>query len=220
MLTPSGVGVDDVDRGAGRLEHLGAHRAAGTVRAIEDHAQATGRDRARKAQPMVAIAIEELVRGDRSTEVAVPDPAELLGAPDQLLELVLDGVVELEALLVEDLEAVVVCRVVRGRDHDPGREVTLAGEERQRGGRDDADLVHVGAEARRTGSDRGDEHVAGSPGVLAHHQRAVGTHEPMGRRAAERVGQRRLQVDVRDAADSIGAEEAGHAGGLLRSGGG
>ena len=169
---------------------------------------------------MGAVAIEELVRGDRATEVAVPDPTELLGTPDQLLELVLDRVVELEALLVEHLEAVVVRRVVRCRDHDPRREVTLAGEERQRRGRDDADLVHVGAEARRTGRDRGDEHVAGSPGVLAHDQRTSGTHEPVGRRAAERVGERRFQVDVRDAADSIGTEEAGHAGGLLRSGAG
>jgi hypothetical protein len=169
---------------------------------------------------MVAVAIEELVRGDRATEVAIPDATELLGAPDQLLELVLDRVIELEALLVEDFEAVVVRRVVRGRDHDSRGEVTRAGEERQRRGRDDADLVHVGAEARRTGRDRGDEHVPGSPGVLAHDQRAIGTHEPVGRRAAERVGQRRLQVDVRDAANSIGTEEAGHAGGLLRSGGG
>ena len=142
------------------------------------------------------------MRGDGTTEVAVPDPAELLGAPDQLLELILDRVVKLEALLVEDLEAVVVRRVVRGRDHDPGREVTVASKECERRGRDDADLVHVRAEARRSGSDRRDEHVAGPPGVLADDQRTVRPDEPVGGRAAERVGQCRLQVDVRDAADS------------------
>ena len=52
---------------------------------------------------------------------------QLLGGPDELLELVLDLLVELEAVLVEHLEAVVAGRVVRGRDHDPGRELAGPG---------------------------------------------------------------------------------------------
>jgi hypothetical protein len=65
-----------------------------------------------------------------------------------VLELVLDRIVQLEALLVEHLETVVVGRVVRRGHHDPGRKLALAGEERERGRRHDADLVDVRAEAR------------------------------------------------------------------------
>ena len=45
---------------------------------------------------------------------------ELVRPPDQLLQLVLDGVIELQAVGVEHLEAVVLGRVVRSRHHDPG----------------------------------------------------------------------------------------------------
>src|SRR5699024_3755580 len=40
------------------------------------------------------------------------------------------------------------------------------------------------------------------------------THEPMGRRAAERVRERRLQLDVRDAADPVRSEEPRHQDGV------
>ena len=107
-------------------------------------------------------------------ELVVPTAAELLGSPDERLELVLDRVVELEAVVVEDLEAVVVGRVVRRRDHDPGRELARAGEEGEGRRGHDADLVDVGAQARRAGGDRRHEHVAGAAGVLADDDRAAG----------------------------------------------
>ena len=52
---------------------------------------------AASAEPVVAVAIEELRRDDRPADLGVADAAELLGPPDELLELVLDRVVELEA---------------------------------------------------------------------------------------------------------------------------
>ena len=71
-------------------------------------------------------------------------------------------------------------------------------------------MVDVDAEARRTGRDRGDEHVAGAPGVLADDERAALADELVGRGPAEGVGERRLEIDVGDAADAVGPEEPRH----------
>ena len=71
--------------------------------------------------------------------------------------------------------------------------------------------VDVGAEARRAGRDRGHEHVARAARVLADDERAARAGELVRRRPAEGVGERRLQVDVGDAADPVRAEEARHA---------
>ena len=78
----------------------------------------------------------------------------------------------LRPVLVEDLQAVVVGRVVGRRDHDPGGEVAGPGEEREGRRRDAAGDPDVGAEARRAGRDRRDEHVAGAARVLADDERA------------------------------------------------
>ena len=94
-------------------------------------------------------------------------------------------VVELEAVAVEDLEAVVVGWVVRRRDHDPRGERPVAGEIGQGRRRHDADDVDVDAEAGRAGRDGGDEHVTRAAGVLADDDRAARTDEPMRGRAAE-----------------------------------
>ncbi len=167
-------------------------------------------DRPGETEPVRPVALEKRPRVDAPAELGVSDPAELLGPPDQLLELILDVVVELEALLVEHLEAVVVGGVVGSRDHDPGREVSLARQEGEGGRRDDAHGMDVDAEAGRAGGDRGDEHVARSAGVLADDEGAARTDEPARGRTAERVGEGGLQVDVRDATDPVRAEESGH----------
>ena len=60
-------------------------------------------------------------------------------------------------------------------------------------------------------SDLGDQHVAGPTGVLADHQRPAGADQVMGRGTAEGEGEGGLQVDVRDATNPVGAEEAGQA---------
>ena len=65
-------------------------------------------------------------------------------------------------------------------------------------------------EARRAGGDGRHEHVARSARVLADHDRPAATDQPVGDGPAEGVRERRLQVDVGDAADPVGAEQAGH----------
>ena len=121
-----------------------------------------------------------------SARDAAPDPRgrharQLVGPQDQRLQLVLEVVVQLEAARVEHLEAVVLGRVVRRGDHDPGREVAARGEERQGRRRDDPDRVDVDAHARRPGGDRRHEHVARAPRVLAHDERAARADRSGGR---------------------------------------
>ncbi len=91
------------------------------------------------------------------------------------------GVVELEPGAVEDLEPVVVGRVVRGGDHDPGRERATTGQEGEGRRRDDPDEVDVDAQARRAGGDGRHEHVARPARVLADDDRAAATRPADGR---------------------------------------
>ena len=72
------------------------------------------------------------------------------------------------------------------------------------------DDVDRHAQARRAGGDGGHEHVARATGVLADDDGSARADEVLGRRATERERGRGLQVDVRDAADAVGAEQAWH----------
>jgi hypothetical protein len=107
------------------------------------------------------VALEERARVDRPPDPGGGTPGQLVGAEHERLEILLGVVGQLLAGRVEHLEAVVLGRVVGGGDHDPGGEPALAGEERERRGRHDANRVDVHAHARGAGRDRGDEHVAG-----------------------------------------------------------
>ena len=74
----------------------------------------------------------------------------------------------------------------------------------------DPDDVDVDAEARRAGRDRRHEHVARAARVLADDDRAARPGQPVRGRPAQGVGERRLEVDVGDAADAVRPEQAGH----------
>ena len=161
-----------------------------------------------QAEPVVQVLLDGPGGVHGSPELGIADATELALAPDERLELLLDGVVELEALGIEHLEAVVVGGVVRGRDHDPGLVRPVAREEREGRCRDHADHVHVHAQAGRPGRDGRHEHVAGTAGVLADDDAAARADQSLRGRTAEGIGHRRLEVDIRDTADPIGAEQA------------
>ena len=74
----------------------------------------------------------------------------------------------------------------------------------------DADLMDVDAQAGGACGDRGHEHVARTPGVLADDDRAAGRTEMLRGGASERVREGRLEIDVGDPADAVGTEESGH----------
>ena len=93
----------------------------------------------------------------------------------------------------------------------PAANVPLTGEVGEGRRRHDADDVGIDAEARRAGCDRRNEHVAGSARVLPDDDRPTATDELVRHRATQRVGRRRLEVDVGDPTDAVGSEQAGHA---------
>src|SRR4030095_12662435 len=94
----------------------------GAVRRVEDQSKTRGLHARREGESMAAVLVHEVRARQDPAKVRVRGPTEVVGPPDELLQLVLDGVIELEAVTIEDLETVVVRRVMRGGDHDPGRE--------------------------------------------------------------------------------------------------
>ena len=99
MLIPSGSLWITSTVAPGRREDLRPDDAAGPVRAVEDDPQARRPSiDAGEPEAVLAIALEQRRIDDRPADLGVADRAELLGPPDQLLDLVLDRVVELEAV--------------------------------------------------------------------------------------------------------------------------
>ena len=210
------LGVDDLDLRPARSQDLRPERRAGAVGGVEDEMR-VGRAHARcERQPMTEVVVDEIGSRDDPAHTGIRRAAEVVGPPDELFELVLDRIVELEAGPVEHFQPIVVGRVVGGRDHDPGRERAAPREIRERRRRDDPDDLDLGAETAGAGRDGGHEHVARAPRVLAHDQGPTRPDQAVGGRPTEAVGESRFQVDVRDTADPVGAEQAGH-GRLSRS---
>jgi hypothetical protein len=205
-----GLVVDHGHPGTGRPHDFGTHAIGSAVRGVEDDVEVARLDRSRKARP-----VRDVVRDEPACVHGPPDPdrrhaGELVGPEHDRLEILLGVIGELLAGRVEHLEAVVLGRVVRGRDHDPGGKPALPGEEGERGGRHDADRVDVDAHARRARGDRGHEHVTRPPRVLADHERATGADDLVRGCPPERKRERGPQIDVRHTADAVRAKQAGH----------
>ena len=209
-----GLVVDDLDRRAGRGEDLRPDHAAGAVRAVEHDPQPAGVDRRARA-PAGGRGSGRAGRGvdDRPTELGVrrrqPSSSVRQISCSSSSSTASSS---LRPAAVEDLEAVVLGRVVRRRDHDPGRERRPS----RRGTRGPASgrtptwwtsTPRLVAPAVIAATNMSPERRVSWPTTIA----PPGPDELVGRRPAERVGDRRLQVDVGDAADPVGAEEAGHA---------
>ena len=139
-----------------------------------------------------------------------------LAAENQALDLILDLVVELVAVGAEELDAVVVVRIVRGGDDDAGIGAEAAGDvgDPRRGQR--ADEQHIHAHREDAGGEGVLEHVAGKAGVFAQHNLvaapaaglAFETLEDMAGGAAKlEGGLGGDRLDVGGAANAIGAED-------------
>jgi hypothetical protein len=119
----------------------------------------------------------------REFDIAVVDAVDALGAAerrglgkllgeiavDQLLDVRLDLVRQLVAVRTEQLDAVVVIGIVRCRDHHAEIGAHRAGQhgDRRRGHGTEQQNVH--ADRREPGDERGLDHIAGQPRVLADH---------------------------------------------------
>ena len=106
--------------------------------------------------------VEDVVdRADTGAHGTLPVPLGL----GEGLDLVFQVVGQLEAVPAEELDAVVLRRVVRRRDHDPAIGTQLAHEEGDRGRRDDAGQQRVGAPRADARYQRGLKQVAASARV-------------------------------------------------------
>src|SRR6185437_8146592 len=85
---------------------------------------------------------------------------------EQFLDLAFDLVAELEAVGPKQLDAVIVVRIVRGRDHNAEVGAHRARQHADRGRRDRTGEQHVHADGGEAGNQRGLDHVAGQAGVF------------------------------------------------------
>ena len=126
---------------------------------------------------------------------------------DCRLNFVLDLVGELEALTVEQLDAVVLGRIVACADHDAAITLELLGQKGDGRSRDDAREQRGAAHARDACAHGGFQHIAGKARGLAHDD--AGPLEAHGR-LAEAEGERTGEFDVGDAPDAVGSKHTCH----------
>ena len=143
----------------------------------------------------------------RPRSVALRQPLEKLGI-DQRFDLMLDLVGQLEAVRAEELDAVVVERIVRGRDHHAEIGAHGAREHPDRGGGNWAGEQHVHSDRGEARDQRGLDHVAGETGVLAdeHAVAMVAAAEDQTGRLPDLERQLRRDLAVGTATNAVSAK--------------
>ena len=203
----------DADRdhiGAHFPQRAGRHLVGGAVGAIDDHAQAVEREIALRQRELGEFDVAVLHAVDALGAAEIVALGQLLAqiGIEQLLDLRFDLVAELEAVRPEQLDAVVVEGIMRGRDHHAEIGAHRARQHADRRRRDRAGQQHVHADRGEAGDQRVLDHVAGQPGVLADQHTvaviAVLEHQPGGLADLER--QFRRNDLVGPAANAVGAE--------------
>ncbi len=170
MLKPSGSTPIEITSAPSSHSACGRDPIGGAVGAV-DH----------DAQPVERQILRQGALGE--FDIAVMHAVDALGAAergrlrellrhvgvDQTLDLELDRVRELVAVRAEQLDAVVVVEIVRSRDHHPeigAHRTRQHGDGRRR---HRAEQQHVHADRGEARDQRGLDHVAREPRVLADH---------------------------------------------------
>ncbi len=213
LVDVEAVGIDaDRDHlGAELPQRAGRDLVGGAVGAVEDDAEILEGDAARqRALGEFDVAVLHAVDAAGAAEIlGVGELLRNVGI-EQRLDLELDLVAELEAVRPEDLDAVVVERIVRGGDHDAevgAHRVRQHGDARRR---NRAGQEHVHTDRGEAGDQRVLDHVAGQPRVLADEDAmamlAIAENEPG--RLADLERQLRRDHAIGPAANAVGAEIA------------
>ena len=211
-VAPVRLGVEHRDLGAELAQHLRRDLVGRAVGAVDDDAQPGERQLAREralgeldVAPDRVVGAEGLADRVRGRPHVVDPPG-----GDEVLDLGLERVRELVALAREELDAVVLVGVVRGRDHDPGVGAQAArheGDARRRQRPDEHDVDPHRADAR---GQRALEHVAREARVLADEHPVAARAVAEDVRAGAAEPQRRLRghrLDVGPPAHPVGAEQ-------------
>ena len=202
----------DTDRdhvGAELPQRVGSDPVGGAVGAVDDHAQAFEREIARqRALGEFDVAVVNAVDALGAAEFGALGEALDHVAVDQRFDVVLGLVGKLVAVGPEQLDAVVVERIVRGRDHDADVGPHRARQHGDGRGRHRAEQQHVHADRGEARDQRRLDHVAGQPGILAdHHAMAMlAAAEHKAGRLSDLERQLRRDHAVGAAANAVGTE--------------
>ena len=186
-------------------------RAVGTV---DDDLDAFQRQFARKSVlDEHVVAAQGVVHAHRFADTVHGRPRDRGGRPaHEGGNVVLDRVGQLQTLPREDFEAVVLKRIVRGRDHDAGIGPQTARQKGHPGRGHRPDQQHVPPHRADARSQGRLQHVARQPRVLADHDFVVsGTfREDLRQRPPDlQHSLRRHRLPIRNPADAVRAEQAG-----------
>ncbi len=166
MLRPSGRFADRLDGRAELGEHLRRDLIRRAVRAVEHDRKSAQAERGRHGRlAELGVARGGVLDADHLADRFGVDRREL--GFELALDRVLDVVVELLAGRREELDAVVLVRIVRSADHDAGARAQAARQIRDGRRRHRAEQAHVRAGGDEARFERGFEHVAGHARVLA-----------------------------------------------------
>ena len=217
------VVVDDDDLGTQAAQRRRARERGGAVAGVERDRQALEVDAllADGAHRVLDVHLARLVHLDGDAQLGAARHGGVLVARlarthdsafeaallDERLDLVLDRVGQLEALRIEQLDAVVLRRIMGCGDDRAARGVELADQQRHRRRRDDARQKRRAARAGDAGDHRRLQHVAGKARVLADHDRLA---EKRHGGLAEPVCQLAGELGVRHAANAVGSEKSCH----------
>ncbi len=199
------------DRSAQFRQHRGRDAVGGAVRAVDHDLQPVERLPAGEGG-LGALDVAPGCVGDAGGAAQLArrrQPARKVGR-HQRLDLRLGRVGQLVAVGAEQLDAVILERVVAGGNHDAEVGPHAAGQHGNGGCGQRAHQVHVHPSADETGDQCRFDHVAGQAGVLADQHAvamaAADEHQPGGLAEPQRhLGRHR--VGVGGAADSIRAEQ-------------
>jgi hypothetical protein len=214
-----GIDADGLDPCAHLAQHQRADLVGRAVGAVDDDAHAAEVEAARhRALAGFHVAADGVAGAHGLAELVGRHGAERL--VERGLDRQLGGVVEFLAFGREELDAVVVVRVVRGTDDDAAVGAERAREVRHRRRRHRPHQLHVHARSDQAGLQRGLEHVVRDARVLAdHHLRLaplparprIRAHAGLAQGMAVGVAQpqheiRRDRALAHAPADAVGAE--------------
>ena len=203
-----GCVVDDVGLCAQGVKDRASHGGGGAVCAVQANLQALQAEAAGGNEMAdVAVATLHVVHG--AADGVAGGQRHLGLAINVVLDELKDVLVHLEALAVDQLDAVVGVGVVGGGDHDAAVKRAVDDLEGDARSRDDVKHVGVGAGGNQAAHQGALEHVAGAASVLAQDDAGLlglaGTVVPA-HEAADLVGVLHVKPLVGTAAEAVGAK--------------
>ena len=155
---------------------------------------------------MIEIIFRRKAAGHDLSDPAVRPDGQLALLQNQCLDPRFQRVVQLEALGREHFDAVVLIRIVRGRNNDARVRMQIDRQKRHRRRRDHTQHDRVAAAGRQPRDQRALQHVGGNARILADHDgrlRAGIIRKRNRRRLADPVGKLCIQRLVCHAADAV-----------------